>query len=149
VLSSCYQIGNNVIDRYAYIEVALYGKPYVGAAKDTFRLFKDRGKQLNTSSFVQPITGLGIDVLVNDSLIGMTLLWGAYAVGMLCSLFGYIYLRCKHFPFMFSHILQSVIDTHPSYNSDGQYTAPVILFAFLIGIQCCTIYLLSYIHLLM
>ncbi|KAG6830173.1 hypothetical protein H0H92_001903 [Tricholoma furcatifolium] len=91
-------------NRYAYIEIALYGKPYITAAKDTWRLFKDRG----------------IDALVNDSLIGMTLTWGAYAVGILCSLFAYLYLRL----------------THPSYNVDGNYTAPVVLFAFLIGIQC-------------
>ncbi|EPQ57025.1 DUF580-domain-containing protein [Gloeophyllum trabeum ATCC 11539] len=91
-------------NRYAYIEIALYGKPYIDAAKDTWRLFQDRG----------------IDALVNDQLVGMTLAWGAYAVGMLSSLFAYLYLRY----------------THPSYNSDGQYTAPVIFFAFVIGAQC-------------
>ena len=36
--------------------VALYGKPYIEAAKDTWRLFKDRG----------------IDALINDSLVGMS-----------------------------------------------------------------------------
>ncbi|KDQ21667.1 hypothetical protein BOTBODRAFT_99551 [Botryobasidium botryosum FD-172 SS1] len=91
-------------NRYAYIEIALYGKAYIPAAKDTWRLFKDRG----------------IDALVNDSLVGMTLTWGAYIVGMLSSLFAYLYLRL----------------THPAYNASGQYTAPVILFAFLIGLQC-------------
>lgn len=30
-------------NRYAYIEIALYGKPYIEAAKDTWRLFVDRG----------------------------------------------------------------------------------------------------------
>ena len=34
--------------------VALYGKPYIQAAKDTWALFRDRG----------------IDALVNDSLVG-------------------------------------------------------------------------------
>jgi len=91
-------------NRYAYIEIALYGKPYIRAAKDTWRLLKDRG----------------IDAIINDSLVSMTLTWGAYAVGMLCSLFGYLYLRY----------------THPAYNAEGQYTAAVILFAFLIGLQC-------------
>ncbi|KAF8893351.1 plasma-membrane choline transporter-domain-containing protein [Infundibulicybe gibba] len=91
-------------NRYAYIEIALYGKPYIGAAKDTWRLFKDRG----------------IDALVNDSLVGMTLTWGAYAIGLMSSLFAYLYLRI----------------TNPAYNAAGQYTAPVILFAFLIGLQC-------------
>ncbi|KAH9957911.1 plasma-membrane choline transporter-domain-containing protein [Russula dissimulans] len=90
-------------NKYAYIEIALYGKPYIRAAKDTWNLFKDRG----------------IDALVNDSLVSITLMWGAYAVGVLCSLFGFLYLRY----------------THPSYNDQGQYTAPVVLFSFIIGAQ--------------
>ncbi|KAF7985040.1 hypothetical protein HWV62_8873 [Athelia sp. TMB] len=73
ILESAVQYFN----RYAYIEISLYGKPYIPAAKDTWRLFKDRG----------------IDALINDSLVSMTLTWGAYVVGMFCSLFGYIYLR--------------------------------------------------------
>ncbi|CUA76223.1 Protein PNS1 [Cryptococcus neoformans var, neoformans B-3501A] [Rhizoctonia solani] len=91
-------------NRYAYIEIALYGKPYIPAAKDTWRLFKDRG----------------IDALINDSLTGIAMTWGAYLVGLLCSLFAYVYLRL----------------TNPAYNVDGQYTAPVLLFAFVIGLQC-------------
>ncbi|KAL9711892.1 pH nine-sensitive protein 1 [Leucoagaricus gongylophorus] len=91
-------------NRYAYIEIALYGKAYIPAAKDTWRLFKDRG----------------IDALVNDSLIGMTLTWGAYVTGLLSSLFAYLYLRF----------------TSPSYNINGQYTAPLLLFSFLIGSSC-------------
>ncbi|KAI0253996.1 plasma-membrane choline transporter-domain-containing protein [Lactifluus subvellereus] len=90
-------------NRYAYIEIALYGKPYIRAAKDTWNLFQDRG----------------VDALVNDSLVSITLTWGAYAVGMLCSLFGFLYLRY----------------TYPSYNDLGQYTAPVVLFSFIIGAQ--------------
>ncbi|KII92408.1 hypothetical protein PLICRDRAFT_102406 [Plicaturopsis crispa FD-325 SS-3] len=103
----CIQGMVEYFNRYASIVhdvPALYGKPYIQAAKDTWRMFKDRG----------------IDTIVNDSLVGMTLTWGAYAVGMLSSLFAYLYLRF----------------TSPSYNADGQYTAPVILFAFLIGLQC-------------
>ncbi|KAF8625430.1 hypothetical protein AX15_005390 [Amanita polypyramis BW_CC] len=91
-------------NRYAYIEIALYGKPYIEAAKDTWRLFKDRG----------------IDALVNDSLVGITLTWGAYVTGLMSSLFAYLYLRL----------------TTPSFNGGGQYTAPILLFAFLIGVQC-------------
>ncbi|KAJ7287527.1 DUF580-domain-containing protein [Mycena rebaudengoi] len=83
---------------------ALYGKPYIAAAKDTWRLLQDRG----------------VSAIVNDSLVGMTLTWGGYIVGLLCSLFSYLYLRL----------------TSPAYNADGDYTAPVILFAFLIGLQC-------------
>ncbi|KAH6913822.1 integral to plasma membrane protein [Coprinopsis sp. MPI-PUGE-AT-0042] len=91
-------------NRYAYIEIALYGKAYIPAAKDTWRLFKDRG----------------IDALVNDSLVGMTLMWGAYAIGLLCSLFGYLYLRI----------------TAPAYNADGAYTPVILLFSFFIGMVC-------------
>lgn len=91
-------------NRYAYIEIALYGKPYIAAAKDTWRLLKDRG----------------IDALVNDSLVGMTLMWGAYAIGLLSALFGYLYLRY----------------TDPSYNAGGQYSPVIILFSFLIGATC-------------
>jgi len=91
-------------NKYAYIEIALYGKAYIPAAKDTWRLFKDRG----------------IDALVNDSLVSMTLTWGAYAIGLLSMLFAYLYLRF----------------TSPSFNVNGQYTVPVVLFAFLIGVVC-------------
>jgi len=56
--------------------------------------------------------------------------WGAYLVGLLCSLFAYLYLRL----------------TDPSYNSGGQYTAPVLLFAFLIGLQCCECFRSQLIH---
>ena len=41
-------------NKYAYIEISLYGKAYIPAAKDTWRLMKDRG----------------IDALINDSLVG-------------------------------------------------------------------------------
>ena len=37
--------------------LALYGKPYIAAAKDTWRLFTEKG----------------IDALVNDSLVGMSM----------------------------------------------------------------------------
>lgn len=90
-------------NKYAYIEISLYGKAYIPAAKDAWRLLKDRG----------------VDALVNDSLVGTALMWGAYINGFLCAVFGYIYLRY----------------TNPAYNSDGQYSAPVILFSFLIGLN--------------
>ncbi|WVQ82442.1 protein PNS1 [Cryptococcus sp. DSM 104549] len=99
----CIQWMVEYFNKYAYIEIALYGKAYIPAAKDTWRLLKDRG----------------IDALVNDSLVGTALMWGAYINGFLCAVLGYLYLRF----------------THPAYNSDGQYSAPVILFSFLIGIN--------------
>jgi len=63
-------------------------------------------------------------------------MWGAYAVGVLCSLFGFLYLRCEispEFCVTLPHVMPS--DTHPSYNDQGQYTAPVVLFSFIIGAQ--------------
>ncbi|KAK1924435.1 integral to plasma membrane protein [Papiliotrema laurentii] len=90
-------------NKYAYIEIALYGKSYIPAAKDTWRLMKDRG----------------IDALINDSIVGSVLMWGGYLNGFLCGLFAYLYLRF----------------TSPSYNSNGQYTAPLVFFGFWIGIM--------------
>ena len=46
---------------------ALYGKPYTTAAKDTWRLFKDRG----------------IDTIINDSLVSMSK-YSRYAVVYAC-----------------------------------------------------------------
>lgn len=150
-------------NRYAYIEIALYGKSYITAAKDTWRLLKDRGTSSLLSSLFQQwakagdvfkaltreLWSIGIDALVNDSLVSMTLTWGAYVVGISCSLFGYLYLKCA----CVSLFLLSVgprtdcaslvhccdIDTHPSYNDDGSYTPVVLFFAFIIGIQCCEV----------
>jgi len=65
-------------------------------------------------------------------------MWGAYAIGLLSSLFCYLYLRCESFisteDFSFAHMICSV--TAPSYNADGQYTAPMLLFSFFIGLVC-------------
>ncbi|KAF8305168.1 DUF580-domain-containing protein [Clavulina sp. PMI_390] len=91
-------------NRYAYIEIALYDKGYITAAKDSWKLFQDRG----------------VNAIINDSLVNAALLWGAYAIGILCTLFAYVYL---HY-------------VHPSYNASGDYTALIMLFAFLIGFQC-------------
>ncbi|SCZ87556.1 BZ3500_MvSof-1268-A1-R1_Chr2-2g05022 [Microbotryum saponariae] len=63
-------------NRYAMIEIALYGKAYIQAAKDTWNLFKDRG----------------IDALVNDSLVNSIWTFGSFAVGALCSAAAYLYL---------------------------------------------------------
>ncbi|KAJ9093201.1 hypothetical protein QFC21_006518 [Naganishia friedmannii] len=61
----------------------------------------------------------GVDALVNDSLVGIVLTTGAYIVGLLTALFAYLYLRY----------------TSPAYNANGAYTAPVILFGALIGLN--------------
>ncbi|RUS16084.1 choline transporter-like protein, partial [Jimgerdemannia flammicorona] len=55
---------------YAYTQVAIYGKDFCTAAKDTWTLIKDRG----------------IEAIINDNLTGGIL------TGVLTALFGYLYL---------------------------------------------------------
>ncbi|KAI9795071.1 MAG: putative choline transporter, neither null mutation nor overexpression affects choline transport [Peltula sp. TS41687] len=64
------------INHYAFSHIALYGKAYIPAAKDTWKMMKDRG----------------IDALVNDCLIDPVLTMGATFVGYLCALLAYLYL---------------------------------------------------------
>lgn len=52
---------------YAYTQVAIYGKPYVQAARDTWRLVKTRG----------------VDAIVNDNIIGTCLGIASLAMGIL------------------------------------------------------------------
>ncbi|GAA5927016.1 hypothetical protein JCM1841_001611 [Sporobolomyces salmonicolor] len=73
----CISWAVSFFNRYAYIEIALYGKPYIAAAKDTWSLFKDRG----------------ITALINDCLVNNIWTFGSYAVGALCSAFAFIYLK--------------------------------------------------------
>lgn len=65
------------INRYAFSHIALYGKAYIPAAKDTWRMMKDRG----------------IDALVNDCLTSPVLTMGSVFVAYLCALLAYLYLE--------------------------------------------------------
>ncbi|KAL8735208.1 MAG: hypothetical protein Q9166_001084 [cf. Caloplaca sp. 2 TL-2023] len=65
------------INRYAFSHIALYGKAYIPAAKDTWTMMKSRG----------------IDALVNDCLIGPVLTMGSIFVAYLCTLLAYLYLE--------------------------------------------------------
>lgn len=62
-------------NRYAMIEIAIYGFPFIKAAKSTWNLFKDRG----------------IDALVNDCLVDNIWIFGSLVVGLLCSGLTYLY----------------------------------------------------------
>jgi len=64
-------------NRYAYIEIAMFGKKYTEAAKDAWNLLKKRG----------------IDALVNDCLVNNIWTFGSFACGAICSFFAYIYLH--------------------------------------------------------
>ncbi|PWN47996.1 DUF580-domain-containing protein [Violaceomyces palustris] len=62
-------------NRYAYINIALYGNSYVAAAKETWTLLKQKG----------------IDAIINDSLVNIVWTMGAYIIGVCCALFAFIY----------------------------------------------------------
>ncbi|KAI2616788.1 DUF580-domain-containing protein [Hypoxylon sp. NC1633] len=68
------------LNRYAFSYIALYGKPYFAAAKDTWNMIKQRG----------------IDALINECLIGPVLSMGATFVGYATSLLAYLYLVFTH-----------------------------------------------------
>ncbi|KAK3942567.1 plasma-membrane choline transporter-domain-containing protein [Diplogelasinospora grovesii] len=68
------------VNRYAFSHIALYGKAYIPAAKDTWRMIKDRG----------------IDALVNECLVGPVLSMGATFVAYACALLAYLYLIFTH-----------------------------------------------------
>ncbi|MCJ1255487.1 putative choline transporter, neither null mutation nor overexpression affects choline transport [Lignoscripta atroalba] len=97
------------INRYAFSHIALYGKAYIPAAKDTWTMMKNRG----------------IDALINDCLISPVLTMGSTFVAYLCAFLAYLYLQF----------------TDPGYNSTGSFTAVIMAFAFLIGLQVCQIFM--------
>lgn len=65
------------INRYCFAVIALYGKAYFPAAKDTWTMMKDRG----------------LDALINDCLIGPVLSMGSVFVAYACALLAYLYLE--------------------------------------------------------
>ncbi|CAG8040542.1 unnamed protein product [Penicillium nalgiovense] len=98
-----------LFNRYAFCHIALYGKAYIPAAKDTWAMMRDRG----------------IDALVQDCLMGPVLTMGSTFVAYVCALLAYLYLQF----------------TNPAYNRDGNFTAVIMAFAFLIGLQICQIFM--------
>jgi len=64
---SCLEDGIEYFNVYAFTEVAIYGKSYCQAAKDTWTLCKARG----------------IEALINDNIIGNVLGIGSIAIGCL------------------------------------------------------------------
>ncbi|PFH57097.1 hypothetical protein XA68_15515 [Ophiocordyceps unilateralis] len=65
------------VNRYAFSYIALYGKAYFPAAKDTWKMIRDRG----------------VDALVNECLIGPVLSFGAIFIGAACTLLAFLYVR--------------------------------------------------------
>lgn len=64
-------------NHYAYCIIALYGKPYLKAAKQTWHMFREKG----------------LDALINDNLLNVALgFYSLFASYMSC-LFAFLYLR--------------------------------------------------------
>jgi len=59
-------------NKYAYTQVAIYGKTYCTAAKDTWQLIKSHG----------------VEAIINDDLISGVLTLGAILGGLVCGIFG-------------------------------------------------------------
>ncbi|KAG0089276.1 putative choline transporter, neither null mutation nor overexpression affects choline transport [Podila epicladia] len=73
---SCLEGLFEIFNKFAFTQVAMYGKPFVQAAHDTWTLIKDRG----------------IDAIVNDSLVGNVLGMGSLSVALASGLYGYLFL---------------------------------------------------------
>ncbi|KAG0338210.1 putative choline transporter, neither null mutation nor overexpression affects choline transport [Podila humilis] len=73
----CLQGIAEYVNKYAFSQVAIYGKAFVPAAKDTWTILKDRG----------------VVQLINDNLIGNVWAMGSIMCGVLCGLGSYLYLR--------------------------------------------------------
>ncbi|KAJ3110719.1 putative choline transporter, neither null mutation nor overexpression affects choline transport [Phlyctochytrium bullatum] len=76
-LLACIQDLLEYFNKYAYTQVAIYGKSYCDAAKSTWRLIQTRG----------------LEAVINDSLIGNVLFIGSLMGGLVCAFVGYLYVR--------------------------------------------------------
>ena len=110
------------INRYAFSYMALYGDSYIQSAKATWVRPPPppRGIQFHALNCPQKlIKDRGIDALVNECLIGPVFTMGATFVAYVCALLAFLYLNF----------------TDPAYNADGSFTAVIVAYAFLIGLQ--------------
>ncbi|KAF9116442.1 putative choline transporter, neither null mutation nor overexpression affects choline transport [Mortierella sp. AM989] len=73
---ACLQGIIEYVNKYAYCQVAIYGKAYIPAARDTWNILKDRG----------------IVQIINDNLVGNVWAMGAIMSGMLSALGSYVYI---------------------------------------------------------
>ncbi|KAF8935050.1 putative choline transporter, neither null mutation nor overexpression affects choline transport [Dissophora ornata] len=74
---ACLQGIAEYVNKYAFAQVAIYGKSYIQAAKDTWTILKDRG----------------VEQIINDNLIGNV--WGMAGIlgGVLSGVASYLYIR--------------------------------------------------------
>ncbi|KAF9358246.1 putative choline transporter, neither null mutation nor overexpression affects choline transport [Mortierella sp. AD094] len=66
-----------IFNKFAFTQVAIYGKPFVRAAEDTWRMIKDRG----------------VDAIVNDNLVGNVLGLGSLSVALISGFYGYLFIK--------------------------------------------------------
>ncbi|KAI9352098.1 plasma-membrane choline transporter-domain-containing protein [Obelidium mucronatum] len=66
-------------NKFAYTEIAIYGKPYCDAGKDTWNLIKYKG----------------IDLIINDCMIGQVLGMGSFFTALLCAFAAFLYIHLK------------------------------------------------------
>ncbi|KAI8821083.1 plasma-membrane choline transporter-domain-containing protein [Fimicolochytrium jonesii] len=69
-------------NKWAFVQVAVYGKDYIRAAKDTWMLCKQRG----------------VDAIINDQLIGSVLGLGGTLIALICGFIAYLYVRFSDIP---------------------------------------------------
>ncbi|KAJ3113078.1 putative choline transporter, neither null mutation nor overexpression affects choline transport [Physocladia obscura] len=74
---SCFADLLDFFNKYAYTEIAIYGKPYCDAGRDTWNLIKYKG----------------IDLIINDSMIGNVLAMGSLFAALICALVGYLFVH--------------------------------------------------------
>ncbi|KAF9384967.1 putative choline transporter, neither null mutation nor overexpression affects choline transport [Podila verticillata] len=103
-LLACIQGIAEFINKYAFCEVAIYGKPFIPAAKDTWRIIQDRG----------------IELIINDNLIGTVWSMGALLGSVLTGAACYVYLRFGD----------------PAYfNANTEFVWVLVVLAFLLSMQ--------------
>ncbi|KEY72499.1 hypothetical protein S7711_05172 [Stachybotrys chartarum IBT 7711] len=105
------------VNRYAFAHIALYGKAYIAAAKDTWTMIKSRG----------------LDALINECLIGPVLSFGALFIGVACCLISYLFLQAR----VFSRGNSGDFDD--DFGNSGA-TPVVMAFSFLIGFQIANVF---------
>ncbi|CEP62880.1 Pns1p LALA0_S06e05974g [Lachancea lanzarotensis] len=74
-------------NHYAYCFIALYGKPYLKAAKETWHMLREKG----------------MDALINDNLIGIALGFFSLFASYMATLFAFLYLRFTQPSYNSSH----------------------------------------------
>eukprot|EP00897_Mesotaenium_endlicherianum_P010775 jgi/Mesen1/9726/ME000695S09041 len=69
---ACIDSAVRYFNKWAYVQVAVYGKSFVRAARDTWDLFEDQG----------------LKMLINDDLTGGVIFMGCFLGGVVCALAG-------------------------------------------------------------